>query len=123
MKTSALLILSMCFSISGSAQVSTSRLEGTIQDGSGAVIPHAKIEAVNVKTRARAETTSDGEGHFIFASLAPSEYTLSVEATGFRKAVRSSLMLGVADTRTEVVTMEVGSVTESVVVEAESVRV
>src|SRR4051794_29308736 len=68
MKTSALLILSMLYSISGSAQVSTSRLEGTIQDSSGAAIPRAKIETVNVKTQASATTTSDGEGHFIFAS-------------------------------------------------------
>src|SRR4051812_21559632 len=92
MKTRALLILSILCSISGSSQVSTSRLEGTIQDSSGAVIPRAKIEAVNVKTQAGTSTTSDGEGHFIFASLAPSEYTLSVEAVGFRKAIRNGLM-------------------------------
>ena len=109
--------------ISSLAQVSTSRLEGTIQDGTGAVVPGAKIEVVNLKTQIRAETTSDAQGRYIFPSLAPSNYRMSVEATGFRKSVREGIALNVGDTVTEVVALEVGAVTESVVVEANAVRV
>ena len=109
--------------ILGLAQVSTSRLEGTIQDGTGAVVPGAKIEVVNLKTQIRAETASDAQGRYIFPSLAPSNYRLSVEATGFRKAVREGVVLNVGDTVTEVIALEVGAVTESVVVEANAVRV
>src|SRR5258708_24847941 len=108
---------------SGPAQVATARLEGTIEDSAGAVVPGAKVEAVNVKTQARSETISDGDGHFIFPTLPPSEYTLTAEAAGFRKAVRSNLTLSVAATVTEVIKLEIGSVAGSVGVEANSVRV
>ena len=109
--------------VSGVAQVSSSRLQGTAQDESGAVVPGAIVAVVNVKTQARAQTASDAEGNFIFPSLAPGEYTLSVEAPGFRKAVRQGVVLGVGDTVSETVKLEVGSVTEQVVVEANAVRV
>src|SRR5258708_315437 len=102
---------------SGPAQIAGSRLEGTIQDSAGAVVSGAIVEALNIKTQARAKTKSDGDGHFIFPSLPASEYTITVEAAGFRKAIRSNLILNVADTVTEVINLEIGSVNESVVVE------
>ena len=104
-------------------QVTTARYEGVVQDESGAVVPGAKVEAVNIRTQVRAQTTTDGEGRFIFPSLAPSEYQVTVEAPGFRKAVRSAVTLNVGDTVSEVIKLEVGSVAESVVVEANAVRV
>jgi outer membrane receptor protein involved in Fe transport len=87
------------------------------------VIPGAKVEALDVKTQISATATSDGAGHFVFLSLAPSDYTLSVEAAGFRKSVRNQLTLGVAETVNEIIAMEVGAVTESVAVEANAIRV
>src|SRR5437867_5379553 len=116
-------VMGLLFVASGLAQVATARLEGTIQDSVGAVVPGAKVDVVNVKTQARTETRSDGEGHFVFPSLPASEYTLTAEAAGFRKAIRSNLTLNVANTVTEVVKLEIGAVTESVVVEANAVRV
>ena len=44
----------------------------------------------------------------MFPSLAPSEYVLTVEAAGFRKAIRQRLALNVADDITETVKLEVG---------------
>jgi len=107
----------------GLAQVATSRFEGTVQDESGAVIPGAKVTAVNTKTQARSETTSGAEGMFIFPSLQPGVYTISVEAAGFRKAVVNDLELNAALTVSQRIKLEIGQVTESVVVEANAVRV
>jgi hypothetical protein len=107
----------------GLAQVATSRFEGTVQDESGAVIPGAKVTAVNIKTQARSETTSSAEGMFIFPSLQPGVYTISVEAAGFRKAVVNDLELNAALTVSQRIKLEIGQVTESVVVEANAVRV
>lgn len=105
------------------AQVSTSRLEGTVQDATGAVVPSASVVVVNNKTQVRLETSTGAQGQFIFPSLPPGEYTLTVEAAGFSKAVRSGLVMNVSNTVTEVITLEVGSVNDSVVVEASAVRV
>jgi hypothetical protein len=103
--------------------VSTSRLEGTIQDESGAVVPGAKVEAVNVKTGIATQTSSDAAGRYIFQSLVPGLYNVNVEATGFRKSVVPRLTLNVGDTVTQVVKLEVGSVVEAVTVEANALRV
>lgn len=107
----------------GTAQVATARLEGVVQDASGAVVPGAKVSVVNNRTRARAVSSVGPEGLFAFPSLQPSVYTLSVEAAGFRKAVVSDLELNVGDSVYQVVKLEVGEVTESVTVTASAVRV
>ncbi len=121
-------ILVICMTLAmlavfGLAQVSTSRLEGLIQDQSGAVVVGAKITAINNRTAVRLETTSNEQGLFVLPSLPPSEYTVEVEAAGFRKAVRVGVVLNVGGTVSEIIKLEIGALTESVVVEADAVRV
>src|SRR5689334_22166668 len=79
----------LCFIVIAACvgQTTNARLDGTIQDQSGAVVPGAKIEAVNNSTQARAEATADSSGNFVLPTLAPGLYTVSVEAPGFRKTV------------------------------------
>jgi hypothetical protein len=50
----------------GVCQVSTARLEGTIQDATGAVVPGATVEALNVKTQfaRRSSPTRRGATYF-----------------------------------------------------------
>src|SRR5436305_4095452 len=107
----------------GLAQISTARLEGTVQDSTGAVIPGAQVQALNLKTQIAVHPKAEAEGRFIFASLAPSDYTLSVETAGFRKSVLTGLKLGVAETVTQIIVLELGAVTESVSVEANAIHV
>ncbi len=107
----------------GFAQVATSRLEGTIQDVSGAVIAGAKVTAVNNRTQTRTESASGAEGRFVLPSLAPGEYTVTVDSAGFRRFVINNVVLNVGDVVNQNIKLELGQVTESVVVEAEVVRV
>lgn len=114
------LTLAVCFA---DAQVTTSKLEGSVRDQSGAVVPGARVSALNIKTKAASETTVNTDGQYVFPSLQPGDYTVSVEGSGFRKAVHTNVTLNVADTVAENFNLEVGQVTESVVVEANAVRV
>ncbi|MBZ5623847.1 MAG: TonB-dependent receptor [Acidobacteriia bacterium] len=107
----------------GMSQVATARLEGVIQDASGAAVPGAKVSVVNERTQVRMDMSGSPEGLFVFPSLPPSVYTLSVEAAGFRKAVVSKLELAVSESVSQIVRMEVGAVTESVAVAANEARV
>jgi hypothetical protein len=107
----------------GTAQVATARLEGVVRDGSGAVVVSASVAVVNNRTRIRVETAADAEGRFAFPSLPPSIYTLTVEAAGFRKTVVSDLELNVGATVTQSVNLEIGAVTDSLVVQAPEERV
>jgi len=109
--------------LSGLAQVSTSRLDGIVQDASGAVVPNAKVTALNNKTQVRAETTTGAQGFYVFPSLQPGDYTLTVEAAGFRKAVHAPIVLNVGVSVTENVKLEVGQVAETVTVVANLERI
>ena len=105
------------------AQVSSARLEGVVQDESGAVVPKAAITAVNTRTRVTAQTVTGGEGLYVFPSLLPGQYTVSVEAPGFGKAVHTEVELNVSATVVEHFRLAVGQVAESVSVQASAERI
>jgi hypothetical protein len=104
------------------AQVAEARLEGVVQDASGAVVPGAKVSAINTRTRSRRETAVSAEGLFAFPSL-HSLYELSAEAAGFRRGVVSDLELNVGGTVSQTVVLQLGDRAESVTVVAGAVRV
>jgi hypothetical protein len=66
---------------------------------------------------------TSADGRFVFPSVVPSIYRLTVEATGFTKAVVENLEVNVSLTVTRNVILEVGAVSEQIVVAAEAVRV
>ena len=105
------------------AQTRNARLEGTIQDQSGAVVPNAKLTAVNEGTQVRTEAATDAQGQFVFPDLQPGFYSLTVDASGFRKTVLSKIELNVGATIAEIIKLEVGQTSESVVVEANAATV
>jgi hypothetical protein len=105
------------------AQVATSRLDGMVQDQSGASVPGATVTVVNTKTDAKFTFTVGADGLFVFPSLQPGTYTLTAEAPGFRKAIYQNLALNVSETVSQNIRMEVGLVAETVMVEANAVRV
>lgn len=104
-------------------QASSARLEGTVTDPTGAAVVDATVTTTNVRTNSTLSTKTSAAGYYIFPSLAPAEYRLRVEAKGFRVGQVERLELTVSSSVTENVKLEVGAVTESVVVEANAVRV
>ena len=61
----------------GVAQTNTARLEGMIQDQTGAAVPNARIVAVNTKTETTTEASSNIEGYFIVERHSNPERTTS----------------------------------------------
>ena len=116
-------LLSCCLLVSLFGQIQTGRIEGTVQDSSGAVIPGAKLSAVNVKTQVKVDMEADASGYYIFPSLQPGFYTVSAESSGFRKATVTNIELNVGVTLRQDIRLEVGTVTDTVTVEASAVRV
>src|ERR1051325_11971765 len=66
----------------------TGSIAGMVKDPTGAVISSAKLTLVNIATNAKVEATSDDNGAFQFLQLAPAMYSLTVEATGFKKSIK-----------------------------------
>src|SRR5580692_10024742 len=66
------------------AQITTSAVNGTVTDGTGAVVPGASISVVNTATGVEYRATTDGQGSFHVTQLPPGSYTLQVSKTGFQ---------------------------------------
>src|SRR6266852_3772738 len=92
----------------------TARLDGIVQDQTRAVVPNAKVVAVNTKTQATADVVTDGSDNFVFPQLQPGIYNVTVESAGFRRSVLSNVELTVGGTVSHNVKLEVGKTSESV---------
>jgi hypothetical protein len=90
------------------------RISGTVTDSSGAVIPDATVTIRNKATNLERTAVTDGEGFYTVTNLPVGNYTVSVEQTGFKKAVQTDNVL-TADTRLTVnISLEPGAVSETV---------
>ena len=58
-------------------------VQGTVQDAKGAVVPNATVTLIAADTGVRQEATSNANGVYRFASLAPGNYTVSTTVQGF----------------------------------------
>jgi hypothetical protein len=109
----ALLAASICF-----AQLNRGPLIGSIADPSGAIVPGVKITVTHVETGTTAHTEASSNGDFTIPALPIGAYRLDFEAQGFKKAVRDQIQLTAGSSIRIDVTLEVGSVGESVQVNA-----
>jgi hypothetical protein len=106
------------------AQVTVAAIHGTVTDPSGALLPDAKVTALNTSTGISTETTSNKSGYFLFPSLqVGGPYTVTVSATGFESFVASGLTLNVNDNREVLATMKVGGTAQTVQVTATALQV
>jgi hypothetical protein len=88
-----LTILVLVFSLMGisslQAQTSTTgNIAGIVTDPTGAVVPGASVTLRNLDTGNSTSKTSNAEGSYNFALLAPGNYSLSANATGFQGIVQ-----------------------------------
>jgi outer membrane receptor protein involved in Fe transport len=102
---------------------SAGSITGTVKDTSGAALPGATVTAASA-AQAVEETAQTGpEGAFVFPQLPPGTYRLKAELSGFKTIERTNVILS---TRAAInvgdLVLEVGSVAETVVVEADAGR-
>ena len=64
----------------------TGSFSGTISDNSGAVVAGAKVTVTALSTNISREATTDDTGHYLVPLLGASQYSIKVEAAGFKVA-------------------------------------
>jgi len=94
---------------------------GTVSDTSGAVVPDAKVTITNQGTGVGNHTTTSSAGTYAVTGLTPGIYSVSVEASGFKKNVQNSVNVEVANTSTINITLSTGSAAETVEVTANAI--
>ena len=101
---------------SAAAQTDTGEISGVVRDTQGGVLPGVTIVAEHLDSGTRIERVTDGEGRYFLPSLRTGTYTLTADLTGFRRIIRSGLMLRLGQTLAIDFQLEPGGVSEEVVV-------
>lgn len=115
--------LLLCLSSSLIAQGLTGSILGNIVDPAGAAVPTAKVTVRNLNTNAEQQTITDSNGLYRVVGLVPGDYTVTVEAPGFRRTTTSNQTVEIGSPRRVDLTLEVGQVNESVTVETSATQV
>jgi hypothetical protein len=98
-------------------------IRGIVTDPSGAVVPGVKLTATNVATGVSYTTTSNRDGAYNFLQLAIGSYSVKAEVTGFKSFQTTGVKLDLNEVFSLNVKLEVGTVSQELVVEANPVQV
>ena len=112
----------MLLSVPVAAQSDRGTLTGTVQDGSGAVIPEAKVTLTNTQTGVSFNVPTNSAGDYTVPQLQPGIYNIRVEREGFRPATVTGVVLNASATVRADATLEVGAAAQAIEVSASALR-
>ncbi len=93
-------------------------ISGTITDANGAVIPGASVTITNTATNQSFTTASSNEGTYASSVLSPGNYSVMVNAAGFKRYLVQNVRVGSNRAAYANLSLEVGSVSETVTVDS-----
>ncbi len=99
------------------AQVGTGTITGTVKDDSGAVVPGAEVNVLNVETDALRITQSNGTGLYTVSGILPGHYSVSAKKQGFQATTVENLVLQVDQTAEVDLKLKVGNASQTVLVQ------
>ena len=102
------------------AQGPVASLTGEVKDPSGAAVPAATITVRNTDTGVSRTAPTNEAGVYLISALQPGPYEITANAPGFKRDVRSSVTLEVAQAARIDFALEVGAATEIVNITAEA---
>ncbi|MBV9146992.1 MAG: carboxypeptidase regulatory-like domain-containing protein, partial [Acidobacteria bacterium] len=105
------------------AQVSTSRVEGTVTDRSGAVVPNAAVKVTNEGTGVSYNVKTSSSGTYTVPSLTPGPYSVTVSASGFQTYSSQRNVLSIGEPLVVNANLSVGGETQVVEVQSSYQRI
>jgi hypothetical protein len=106
------------FSAPAFSQTGTATINGQITDPQGRIVPNVSVQAVNTATNVVYPGKTNSSGIYSIGSLPPGPYRMVVSSAGFKEINSINLVLHTQDTLEQNFALEVGSVSESVTVNA-----
>ena len=98
----------------------TADVVGTVTDNTGAVVPKATVTVKNLGTALTRVAETNGTGDYAFSLLPVGDYSISIEAMGFKTFSNRQLTLATGDRARVDAQMEVGAIAQSVEVAAQT---
>ncbi len=96
------------------AQSDVGSIAGFVKDPSGAVIPNAKVVVKSEATGEEHPVVSDSLGHYTVTNLLPGNYTVTADASGFKKFESTANKLNANSALSLDCNMTVGTASETV---------
>ncbi len=94
-------------------------IQGTVTDAQGGVISGATITLTSKETGSQRQVVSSEDGFYRFDRLAPGHYTITIEATNFKKNVLEDVVVDAEQVQGISIVMETGAVSETVTISSQ----
>jgi outer membrane receptor protein involved in Fe transport len=117
--TFVLMLVAALLATSPALGQSTATLQGTVTDAKGAVLPNATVVVKSRSTSAERTTQTDNDGNYQIPALPVGVYSVEVRMQGFKTQVADSVTLEVAKTAVQNFQMDVGAISEQVLVSSD----
>src|SRR6266481_1015005 len=112
------LFVVLWFASAAMGQTEIATVSGLVTDRTGAAVSGAEMRLLSVERGTITTTTTNDAGIYVFPSVHPGQYQISVHKQGFKQVDLLGLIVNVQDHIEQNFRLEVGSVAESVTVEA-----
>jgi hypothetical protein len=110
--SAAILVVGLALASGVSAQIISGDLVGTVFDKTGAVVPGASVEAVNVETGVKYTTKATDAGEYRINNLPVGTYNITASSSNFAATTVNGFKVDLNKTTTLPITLEVkGAVT------------
>lgn len=100
------------------AQGTTTRITGVVTDGTGGVVPGAKVTLTNEGTNVSLTRETGESGVYVFDLIQAGNYQVTVEKAGYKKSVSKGVVANINQPATVSVALEIGDVSAVVTVES-----
>jgi len=120
MKFSHVAVLAVLLTSAAHSQEFRGAISGAVTDPAGASVSGAKVVITETRTGTKTSTVSDATGQYVVPFLAPGTYDISVEAAGFKGAVRKGIQLGSGDHPVIDIRLTIGDTSTSVEVTSDA---
>jgi hypothetical protein len=117
----AVLCLALCSSSPVLAQrADRAIISGVVTDGQGSAVPGATVTVHNEATSVDTVLVTNGAGAYTSPPLVLGRYSVTVDLTGFKKAVSSGILLEGGDQLRQDMVLQVGGLNETVEVKSDA---
>lgn len=113
----------LCFTCAAMGQTETATVSGLITDSTGAVVTGAEVKLQSVDRGTTASGTTNNAGIYVFASVHPGPYQITVQKPGFKQVDFLGLIVNVQDHIEQNFRLQVGSISESITVTGNELKV
>ena len=117
------LLVVLCLTTISLAQMETATVSGRVTDQQSGVVQGAELVVTNVDTNLSSRQATNADGLYVLSGLKPGRYRITVTKGGFQTINLTDVVLHVQDSISQNFKLQVGSVSESITVVADEIRV